>query len=327
MPVRENLLTDPSPIDAVVTLEDVKSGRTVTLNDSLFSFRDERLDGVAYAHNFWTTEHIEPKGQYRLRAVRSDGAATTALIDMPADLEFSFLNLEGGGDTARVQIRAERVLFVEMIHGIRTAAGEPAGVIVKRQPAAQPTSDPGIQALDIDESPPFQVGRVEIGRAELRIASARSDWPYDPRLPDKDIVLPELMPSNVENGVGFVGGVATWTIPFHSCTVLAARPGAHHPCTINYDARTASIAGRVIREPCGKPHQLADIRLTETFAGSDAVSLRWRTGWDGAYRFEGLEPGTDLVLDLGSGTPAMQLPRLSPGQRYAVPDLAVSDGC
>jgi hypothetical protein len=327
MPVRQNLLTNPDPIDAHVTLEELGSGRIVTLNDSLFRFRDERLGSVAYAHNFWTTERLEPKKRYRIRAVRADGDSTTATVEMPAALEFSFLNFEGGGDTARVEVRAERVLFVEMIHGMRNLANEPAGVIVKRQPPTQSTGDPGVQALDIDESPPFQMGLEEIGRVELRIVSARSDWPFDPALSDFDVTFPDSMPSNVENGVGFVGGVATWTIPFHRCTVLAVGPGTRHPCTVTYNAQSASIAGRVVRQPCNKPHQLADVRLTETGAADDAISLSWKTGWDGAYRFEGLEPGADLVLDLGPGTAALQLPRLSPGQRYAVPDVVVSAGC
>jgi hypothetical protein len=214
-----------------------------------------------------------------------------------------------------------------MIHGMKNAAGEPAGVVVKRQPEARPTSDPAIQAVEINDSPPFQAGLVEIGRAELRIAVARSDWPFDPELSDLDATLPGRMPSNVENGLGYVGGVEVWTIPYHHCTVLAARPDVRRTCAITYNARSASIAGKVLREPCGEPNQLADIHLTETFAGGGAVRLRWKTGWDGAYRFEGLEPGADLVLGLGSRMPALRLPRLSPGQRYVVPDLTVPDGC
>jgi hypothetical protein len=51
------------------------------------------------------------------------------------------------------------------------------------------------------------------------------------------------------------------------------------------------------------------------------------TGWDGAYRFEGLEAGADLALDFGSGKPEVPLPRLSAGERYVVPDLTAPGGC
>ena len=43
MPVRQNLFLQPEPIDAVVTLEHLGTGRVVTLRDSLFSFPDPVL--------------------------------------------------------------------------------------------------------------------------------------------------------------------------------------------------------------------------------------------------------------------------------------------
>ncbi|MDZ7694856.1 MAG: hypothetical protein U5K69_27685 [Balneolaceae bacterium] len=80
MPVRDSLLYNPGEIDATVTLEELETGKTVTLNDSLFHFSNNR-----YAHNFWTTESLEPSGTYRLKAERSDGAASHATITLPAD--------------------------------------------------------------------------------------------------------------------------------------------------------------------------------------------------------------------------------------------------
>jgi hypothetical protein len=325
--VRQNLLTDPDPIDALVTLEDVGTGRVVTLTDSLFRFTDERLGGVAYAHNFWTTERLAPKGQYRIRAVRSDGAETTALVEMPADLELSFLNLEGGGDTAWVEIRAERVLLVETFHAMMTLSGEPAGSVARRQPQAIATSDPGKQVLSVDGTPAFQQGVVDVDRKELHVVTVRSDWPYDPRLPDPDVVLPGSMPSNVENGVGFVGGVATMTIPYHRCAVIAARPDRQHPCAIVYNSRSASITGTVVRQTCGGPYVFTDVHLREMYAGGGGAVLTWKTGWKGEYRFEGIEPGADLVLQLGPGTPEVQLPRLAPGQRYDVGEISAPAQC
>jgi hypothetical protein len=327
MPVRQNLLTDPDPIDALVTLEEVGSGRVVTLTDSLFRFTDERLGGVAYAHNFWTTEPLHAKGKYRIRAVRSDGAETTALVEMPSDLELSFLNLEGGGDTSWVEIRAERVLLVETWHAMMTLSGEPAGSIARRQPQAIATGDPGKQVLNVDGTPAFREGLVDVDRKELHVATVRSDWPYDPRVPNQDAVLPGSMPSNVENGVGFVGGVATMTIPYHRCEAIAPRPDRQLSCAITYNARSASIAGTLIREPCGGPHRLAEIRLRETFAGGGGAVLTWRSGWKGEYRFEGIEPGAELVLQPGPGTPDVPLPRLAPGQRYDVGEIPVTAGC
>ena len=50
---------------------------------------------------------------------------------------------------------------------------------------------------------------------------------------------------------------------------------------------------------------------------------RWRTGWQGEYRFEGIEPGAELSIQAGSAPP-VALPRLAPGQRLAVQDLLVT---
>lgn len=328
MPVRQNLLLDPGPIDAAVTLEHLGSGRTVALNDSMFRFEDPRLGGVAYAYNFWTTERLEPEASYRLRAERSDGASTTATVVMPADLEFSFLNdARFFPERAFLQVRAEHVLVVEVVYAMRDAATDlRADPIVIREPWF-PTDDPDTQHILVSGDTLRRAGLVDVRRQEIRLAVARSDWPYHPELSDLVVTLPGTMPSNVEHGVGFVGGVATWTIPFHRCDVLAARADREQTCAIIFNAHSASIAGSVIREPCGDPHVLTDIRLTETFAGGGAVIRTWKTGWDGRYRFEGIEPGADLVLDLGPATPEVDLPRLAPGERYSVEDVSVPGGC
>jgi hypothetical protein len=235
MPVRQNLFLAPEPIDAVVTLEHLGSGRIVTLNDSLFGFVDPRLGSVAYAYNFWTTERLEPEESYRLRAVRSDGASTTATVVMPPALEFSFLNdVRAGRESALLQMSAERLLFVEVLFAMQDAiAGDAAGSF----------------------------------------------------------------------------------------------PVRDHACAISYNGQTASVAGRVIRESCGDPHVLADIRLTERFAGGGAIIRTWKTGWDGRYRFEGIEPGADLVLDLGPGTSEVHLPRLAPGERHVGNKISVPVSC
>ena len=83
MPVRQNLILGPDSIDAVVTLAKVGSGHPVTMRDSLFDYIDPRLGATVYAHNFWTTERLDPGAEYEIRAVRSDGAATTAHLTMP----------------------------------------------------------------------------------------------------------------------------------------------------------------------------------------------------------------------------------------------------
>jgi hypothetical protein len=328
MPIRQNLLLAPEPIDAVVTLEDLGSGRTITLNDSLFRFPGARLDGVASAYNFWTAEPLQPGASYSLRAVRSDGASTSARVVMPADFSFTYMNDRRiGPDYTLLHVRADHVLFVDVIYAMATLTGSPTEPVVLRERWTEPTGVPGTHGFGITASPLERPGLVDARRQEIRVAVGRPDWPFHPGLSDLEVALPGTMPSNVENGVGFVGGVATWTIPFHRCAVVVASPDRGQYCTIHFVAESASIAGRVIREPCGDPHAMADIRLSESYAGGGTVIRSWKTDWDGRYRFEGIEPGAELVLDLGPGTSPVPLPRSAPGERFIVSEISVPVGC
>lgn len=49
-------------------------------------------------------------------------------------------------------------------------------------------------------------------------------------------------------------------------------------------------------------------------------------GGGGEYRFDGIEPNAELVLELGPETPALQLPPLAEGERYTVEDISVPAG-
>jgi hypothetical protein len=337
MPVRQNLLLDPAPIDGVVTLEQAGTGRVVTLNDSVFGFSDPRIDGVAYAHNFWTTERLEPGTTYQLRAVRSDGASTTALVEMPPDLRFSYLN-DAVDEPGFVFLlfRAGNVLSVDVLHTMMSLIGgsvgmnpvwEPAGKVAVRQNPPIPTTEPGVLATTADAKGLLPGALFDVGRLEIRIVAARSDWPYLPDLSDLEVTLPGTMPSNVEHGFGFVGGVSTWTIPFTHCVTLVPSPGRQESCQMQFDGQSTSVAGRVISQPCTDPYALEPVYLTETFADGGKIRLKWKTGWQGEYRFDGLEPGADLVLEFDPGDPVVQLPPLTPGQRYRVGDLFLQHGC
>lgn len=323
-PVRQNVSSSPDPIDAVVTLEHVESGRTVTLRDSLSVFPDPALGTAGYAHNFWTTERLEPEATYRLTALRSDGASSSAVIEMPPALEFSFLNF--GRDNAVLKVRADHLLFVEVFYTMLAADGQRA-VLTDDGAAIIAPDGPGIYSVFIDAGEIFPEGLKDMRRLEIRLGVARSDWPYHPDLSDLEVSLPGTMPSNVENGFGFVGGVATWKVPFHRCAFGPAPPDVVQSCTTTFNASSASIVGRVVREPEGCAHALMDLHLTERLANGDSMTRRWRTGFDGEYRFDGVQPGAELTLDVFAGTPPVRLPALEPGQRYVVDDIAVAWPC
>ncbi|MEX0770911.1 MAG: hypothetical protein WD035_09270 [Balneolaceae bacterium] len=229
MPVREELLTEPGPIDATVTLEHPESGKSVVMNDSLFSFSQ----GV-YAWNFWTTMDLDPEQTYRITAKRSDGKSSYAEVDLPEDFPTPLLRIQrnrsGVPLTATIFIdrSVENLADVQTLY--RTPE-DPAFFTIPHLEESFRNGSGGIQVLmDLDEdylqlnayyTLPAGVGRPNyIDTAALEqqifIVSAGSGYPNFPNLDEKIVALPEGV-SNIENGVGYLAGFVTKTIPYQSC--------------------------------------------------------------------------------------------------------------
>ena len=103
MPVRTVVLTAPDSFGATVTIEDVATGRTITLRDSLFKFtkyNDSAIgsEGVC-AHNFWTTERVQPGASYRLAVTRPGEKPAEAVVSIPRDYDVEvWISQEGKHD-------------------------------------------------------------------------------------------------------------------------------------------------------------------------------------------------------------------------------------
>src|SRR5690606_5979105 len=164
-------------------------------------------------------------------------------------------------------------------------------------------------------------------RVEIQLAVAGADWPYHPGLTDLEVRLPGSMPSNVENGFGFVGGVATWTFPHYRCDLLPPPASSTDGCTTWYDAESATLSGRAIIERCGLPLTFMDVALVEQITPDVATRRWWRTGWDSEFRFEGVEPGVALNLQVTLAVPPIELPPLQPGEHRQLDDILVSLEC
>lgn len=330
-PIRQELVPGPGPIDAVVTLEHVESGRVVTLRDSLFTYSDPGLGSVGYAHNFWTTEPLEPGATYRLRAVRSDGAETSAVVEMPAALRlavgYTGLPDEGFRLPGEVRVEAEGLLYADVVYTVWDAQPpRPGDPVAVRQPVATPEPGTWRIRVPIDTLPGSDTR--DMRRLEARFAAAPPDWPFEPGVSAAEVAIPGRAPSNVENGVGFLGGVVTRTTPLPRCSPIEARPDGRQECDYGIDPGSASIVGTVARQPCSVAMALATVRLTQRFAAGGAVVFEWEAGWQGEYRFDGLEPGADLFLEFRDNPEAaMALPALEPGEEYVAPEVPVFIGC
>lgn len=333
MPIRQQILAGPAPIDATVTLENVGTGQVATLHDSLFNFADQGLNTIGYAHNFWTDEPLEPGASYRLTATRSDGEATTADVRMPTEpsisLEYGVTDREGGKLLNWIRLRADYVVYLDLVYSVwNTVQRRPGDPVSVHQQPSQ-LSSPGVFSYlvphdTLRRAPPFH----DMRRLQARVVVADSGWPYVPGLSATEVAVPGKLPTNVENGLGFVGGVTTWSFPILNCGVVTPHPDGRRLCTADLGASTSSIVGRLLRPDCSTYGDLPDVYLTERFADGGVYLYQWKADWDGLYRFDGLEPGTDLLLQFPDNPDAtMHLPVLGPGEQYEVPDVAVPGGC
>jgi hypothetical protein len=337
-PVRQNLLAAAAPIDAVVTLENLRTGRTVTLRDSAFAFVDGRVGGTAHVHNFWTPERLEPGSTYRLRATRSDGASSSAVVELPSDNELTVTYFEGPPDQTRdgvdpfrvplrLRVRGETLLYYDLFHTVwNVGENRPGEPIVLRQRPNDVSA--GVHEFGFPSDTLRWPGVVNLRRREATVAVARADWPYRPGLSAVEAILPGVGPSNVENGLGFVGGVAIWRMPVPRCDPRQQRPDGRPVCAYTLGARPASIVGRVVGM-CTAPSFLPRVFLTQRYAGGGAAVFEWRTDWSGSFEFVGLEPGAELVLEFEGIriTPAVRPAPLAPGERRVLPDVTLPIGC
>lgn len=213
-PVRRTLVVAPEPLAARVTLEEMATGETVTLRDSLFRFPAERE--MRYGHNFWAARRLRPRMAYRVRVAGPSGEAVTAPIVLPDTfptprIRGSTIEMTGIDRLADVQVIyciRDLVTFETLTHTVSyrdevAAADDTLRVFVSRSRDEQ------------------AIGQVLAGRprailaVRVRVAAAGPDWPEVAGLDEETLALPQVV-SNVSGGVGFVGGIAARTVRWPS---------------------------------------------------------------------------------------------------------------
>lgn len=222
-PLREQLDTPAEIPDMHVTLTDLESGNSDVMNDSLF-----RLIQGFNALNMWSAMDIEPGRTYCVRAERPDEAFSQVTVTIPEDFPTPVLRTIGlhksSGDLFLKDL--ERVADVQTIWRIegdifaipyrfRVRNYDPAGYdyIVNLSALYD------VKQMFVDAPPPWPqdiLQRDDVQR-QVFIASAGPEWIEDiASLDDLVYALPEEL-SNVENGIGYVVGIVSKTIPFESC--------------------------------------------------------------------------------------------------------------
>lgn len=212
MPVRDSLLYQPDKIDATVTLEELETGNTVTFYDSLF-----RLANNRYVHNFWTTDSLEPSQTYRLKAERSDGAASHATITLPADFPTPIAYIWEPDDLTpdRVEIKGvEKLVDAQIIHQSQSQYSTRSFIkdtVVVSDGSYQVLIQPWINYESIGT-----IDMISKENLTIFVAAATNAFPDFAIFDEITIAFPGGV-SNVENGIGYVGGIVSKTIPYRSC--------------------------------------------------------------------------------------------------------------
>lgn len=216
MPVRDSLMYQPGEIDASVTLEELESGETVTLSDSLVHFSNNR-----YSHNFWTTYPLEPSTTYRLKAERSDGATSHTTVDLPADFSTPIAYIWEPDDFTPDRIEVEGVEQLADVQVIYQSQGRrfPMNHIEDTVVVPNGSYKVYIRPWEDIETIGTDLGeqlKIPNENRKIFVASATNDFPDFATIKDIIPTLPGGV-SNVENGLGYVGGIVSKTIPYRSC--------------------------------------------------------------------------------------------------------------
>lgn len=229
-PIRDQLRPTGEPLDATVTLENLSSGETMVMNDSLIQILGETVP-VA-----WTTEKIEPDTPYRFR-VESDTKSLAEthtpnlipplLVDVSADPSTRPHSFFTDGIETLVDARAiycvrehgdseqEFVIFSIPVTEYRelTTEGFPSRYRIELRGIESYLSE----RVVINHSEESLGERYQFFPRQVRVYTSNEYWPDFISLDRFEQELPEGAVSNVEDGVGFLGSVTSSTARFEMC--------------------------------------------------------------------------------------------------------------
>jgi len=298
-PARHTLLTSPDPLGSTVTLERVGTGTTVQLRDSIVAFTTIGglyPEAMWYTHNYWTTEPIEPGATYTVTVTGTD-RATATVTDLPIPRDYSVVFTYPFG--ARASVRVDSVpylgLFLYRLYFDPDCAaqeGLPDPMVFHAN--IPPPVSPGVYEIDGDHFPPGPSlpPPCPIIKRDFLFVASGSPWPKGLQyVPSALGVLSTA--SDVENGVGFLGGVLTKSIQPVGCTLEA---DTHDPCVLTYDSTSVTLKGSVQDALTGDPLRGSQIHLTEILPDSSPpTKLRGSTNDQGSFEFGAVEAGVRHV--------------------------------
>lgn len=302
MPVRPLMVTSPDSFGATVTLEQVGTGRVVTLRDSVLRFSNHLHPGLGsdgvYLHNFWTTERIEAGAAYRFSARMDGREPSEAIVQIPReyDVEVWISQVSFEGDFLRLE-GLKHVAFVSATESFYDRCG--SGVHEASFTSRDPNGEIHMISVTRAEIPPReQCGAPTVDKRTLRAAGSEMAWPSGTGQSPSGLAVPEGA-SNISNSVGFLGGVLTRLVPYEDCTFQGGGPTVPRHCILRYDGASAAIRGTVRETRCNDgPIDSVTVTLREIDRepAEHRIVRTSVTDRAGGFEIAALEPGVRYAL-------------------------------
>lgn len=203
-PLRRKVSIPAEPLDAIVTTTDLVTGETVVWHDSLFTLH---MGGVA--HNVWSDFDFKPGRSYRFEVSAPEGRVSTAVVALPDTFPEIVIQIPMGSPTATINVPdVEDLADLRIIFCGRES--ESASIqrvdipLINRASRYQEGFTTRVAAYDIAAT----AGLSRVYWIRILAMAAGPDWPDFDQLDGETLALHDSY-SNVENGVGFLGGVTS----------------------------------------------------------------------------------------------------------------------
>ncbi|WP_340107027.1 hypothetical protein [Rhodohalobacter sp. 8-1] len=223
--IRQSIDEPPNPEGIQVTLEDIHSGETVIMNDSVFTSKN--------VLNYWTTMNIEQEQTYRITAEQTDGKKSAVTVTTPKEIPSIFITINNGtpvGANIRINDIIEHIADLQSVWYVILNPGTENRRRIYRFPLRNTLRQSEIfgdsfafadwneQRKQIEQS----VGgtEIEIASRQFFVAAGGPEWDDSLSSIDDLEYFLDGTASYVENGLGYVVGISSGWYPQVTCLTL-----------------------------------------------------------------------------------------------------------
>ncbi len=212
--VRQNINESPDPDGIQVILEDLQSGETVVMNDSLFTSRN--------VLNYWTTMDIEQEQTYRITVEGTDGKTSRVTVTTPKEVPPLYIFTRPDPPVATIYIydTVKHIADIQSVwYVILNPETEPRRRIYRfpiRHTLRDTYSFFGTYSASANLEEQQKKIEQSVGNAEITIVTRRffvaaggPEWDDDLSSVDDLEYFLDGTGSNVENGLGYVVGISS----------------------------------------------------------------------------------------------------------------------